>query len=137
MLGTHQPVTQHFEKPGRANFSGRIQILGKRSHGAFIDFEEQSILAAEVLEDGPFGNAEAYGDVPDASGVIPMLGKMMSSGLNDSGPFCLRAGAGLALPLIERRRNAIAGNSWHNDYRSRKHTAGTARFQLHFCFSLR
>src|ERR1700722_9104707 len=107
MLGARQPVAQHFEKTSGAHFGRGVQIFGKRSNGAFIDFEKKSILAAEVLEDGSFGDAQPHRNVPNASGVITMLGEMLGGGLNDSGSFCLRARAGRALPLIERRRKEI------------------------------
>jgi hypothetical protein len=66
-----------------------------------------------VLEDGSFGNPEAHGDVPDAGGVISVLGEMLSGGLNDPSALGLRSGAGWSLPLVQRRRYPIAGDSWH------------------------
>ena len=137
MLGSHQPVAQHFEEAGRANFRGRVQIFGKRSNGAFVDLEEKTVLAAEVLEDGTLGDAERDGDIADAGGVITMLREMLRGGFDDSAAFRLRSGARGGLALVLRRGNPVAGNSWHrNDYKSRKHTAGVSRFQLHFyCYS--
>ena len=40
VFGADQPVAEHFEEAGRADFGGRVEIFGKRAHGAFVDLEE-------------------------------------------------------------------------------------------------
>ena len=89
VFGADQPVAEHFEETGRANFRGRVQIFGKRANCALIDLEEQTVLAAEVLEDGTLGDAERDGNVADACGVISMLGKMLRGRFDDAGAFRL------------------------------------------------
>ena len=84
MLGAHQPVAQHFEKSGAADFGRRIQIFWEASHRPFVDFEEQSVFAAEVLEDGTLGDAEGDSDVTDSGRVISMLGEMLGGDFDDA-----------------------------------------------------
>jgi hypothetical protein len=42
---------QNVEESGRANFGRRVEVLGKRVHGALVDLEEKAVFAAEVLKD--------------------------------------------------------------------------------------
>ena len=115
VLGADEPVAQHFEKASQTNFRGRIQVFGEGADGTFIDFEEQPVFAAEVLEDGAFGDAKGDGDVADSGRVIAMLGKMLRGGFDDAAALCLRAWAGWGLTLVEGWSNAIAGDSWHRE----------------------
>ncbi len=51
-LGGEQPVMQDFEKSLFANLRRAFEIGGKGADGFFVGFEEESALAAEILEDG-------------------------------------------------------------------------------------
>ena len=68
-----------------------------------------------MLEDGALGDAQRDGDVADAGGVVAVLGEMLRRGLDDAGALRLRPGARRRLPLVQRRSNAVAGDSWHNN----------------------
>ena len=103
MLGADQPVAQHFEEASLRELRGGRRDIWRRTNGALVDFEEQSVLAAEVLEDGTLGDAERDGDVADAGGVITVLGEMLSGGFDDAAALCLGARASGGLALIERR----------------------------------
>src|SRR5580692_10458487 len=115
MLGTNQPVSKNGKESFWADFGGYIEIFREGADGAFIDFEEQSVFAAEVLEYGTLGDTQGGGDVTDAGIVISMLGEMLCGGFNDSRALGFRTRADLGLALVERRRDAIAGDSRHNN----------------------
>ena len=93
-------------------------------NGFLVDLEEQSILAAEVLEDGPFGDAKCQRDVSDAGGVISVLGKMLGGRFDDAAAFGLRTRTEFRLALIKGWSDAVACDSRHDrDLKSRQHNA--------------
>src|SRR5262249_20776915 len=57
-----EPITHNLEESLLANFRGSIEIFRKRTNGALVDLEEESVFAAEVLKDGALGDAERRGD---------------------------------------------------------------------------
>src|ERR1700757_1701979 len=117
MFGAGQPVAQNFEKSLRAHFIRDVQILGEGADGAFVDFKEQSVFAAEMLEDRTLGDPQVSGNVTDARIVISMLGEMLGGGFNDARTLGFRAGPELGLALVKWRGDAIAGDSGHdNDF---------------------
>src|SRR4051812_26521232 len=117
MFGTHQPVTQHLKKTAVSNISRGIKVARKRADGLFVDLEKQSVLAAEVLKDRPFGDTECSRNVSDPRRVITLLGKMAHSGIDDSGSFAFRTGP-WRHATVARGRNQAASNSTHIDLKS-------------------
>jgi len=115
VFGAGQPVSQDREESFLADFRGYIEIFRKGADSAFVNFEEQSVFAAEVLEDGTFGDAQGNSNISDPGGMVAVLGEMQSCGLDNATALRLGAGTRFELALIERRCSAIAGYSWHSE----------------------
>src|SRR5580698_2043445 len=113
MFGADEPVVKNIEESRGANFGRSVEIFGEGAHGAFVDFEEQAVLAAEMLEDRTFGDAKCRGDIADAGGVITILREMLHGGFDDAGALGLRTGAGREVARVTRRGDGIAGDSAH------------------------
>src|ERR1700722_8168022 len=82
-LGARQPVPQYFEESAIADLSRRIQIARKRPRGPLVNLQEQSVLAAEMLENGSLGNIQCRGQVTDARRVIAVFGEMAHGGVHN------------------------------------------------------
>ena len=109
----HQPVAQHFEESALPHIRGRVEVARERTHGFLVDFEKQSILAAEMLKDRSLGDAERGRDIADPGGVIALLGKMAHGSINDSGSLAFGPGPG-GHAAVTRRRDETASNSTHS-----------------------
>ena len=84
VLGARQPVTHDFPKPFCLHFRRAIEVGGKGTHRLDVDLEEQSVFAAEVLEDGAFGDAELLRDIADARLVVSVLGEVLHGSFDDA-----------------------------------------------------
>ena len=113
MFGADQPIIENIEEAGGAHVGGRIQIFREGAHGAFVDLEEQAVFAAEVLEDGTFGDAECGGNVADAGGLVTVLGEVLHGSVDDAGALGFGPGTGRVLTHVTRRCDGIAGDSAH------------------------
>ena len=100
MFGARQPVSQNFEKSLGPDVERNVQIFCKRMDGSFVDFEEQSLFATEMLEDRTLGDAQGGGDIPHTSVVVPSLREVLRSGLDDACALGFRAGPELGLALV-------------------------------------
>ncbi len=107
-----QPVAEDVEEAVLANLGRSVKVTGKRSHRLLVDFEEQAVLAAEVLKDGTLGNAEGGGDVADPGGMVPLFGEMTHGGVNNAGPLAFGTGARRHM-TVTRRRNQATSNPTH------------------------
>jgi hypothetical protein len=87
----------------------------KGTDRTLVYLEKKTIFAAKMLKDGTLGDAKARGNVANAGRVIAMFRKMQRSRLDDADPFGLGTWTGRRVMLIERRSDAIAGDSRHND----------------------
>src|ERR1035437_9821837 len=115
VFGAHQPVSQHLEKAGLTDYRRRLKALGEGADRALVHLEEQPILAAKVLENGAFGNAERDGDVTDAGRVITLLGQMFRGNLDDAAALRVRTWTRGIPALVKGRSSAIAGDSRHRE----------------------
>ena len=102
---------QHREKATGSNLWGRIQIFRKRAHGALVDLEEQTILAAEMLEDRTLRDAKTRSDITHSSRVITVLGEMQHSSFDNAAAFGVGARTRRPNRMVERRRCSITGDS--------------------------
>src|SRR5579863_374417 len=113
MFCARQPITENFEKTVVPDFGGRVQIFRKRAHRALVHLKEQTVLAAKMLEDGAFSDAEAGGNISDSRGVIPVLRKMQGRRFNDAAPLGFGTRTELCLSLVQGRCYTIAGDAGH------------------------
>src|SRR4030067_269469 len=61
----------------------RVEPCGQRGHGPAVGGEEQTGLAAEVLEDRALRDAELAGHVLDPRALVAMLGEVAHRGVDD------------------------------------------------------
>ena len=93
VFSAYQPVTQHFEKSGLTNFRRGVEVAGKRAYRALVDFEKQSVFAAEVLKDRTFGDAKRGRDVANSCRMVSMLREMTRGGFDNAVALRLRTRA--------------------------------------------
>ena len=67
---------QHSEETKLADLGGHSEIRSKGINCSLISFEEQSILAAKVLENRALRYTQAGSNVADSGRMIALLGKM-------------------------------------------------------------
>src|SRR5258705_13752477 len=113
MLGASEPIAQHGEEALILHVGWGIEIGGKSSHGFLVDLEEETVLAAEVLENRAFGDVQFGGDIADACRMVSLLGKMAHRRIDDAGSLCLGARARGNLVSVTRWTDHAAGNSAH------------------------
>src|SRR5580658_711081 len=111
MLGPREPIMQNREKATSSNFWGRIQIFRKRAYGALVDLEEQTILAAEVLEDRALRDSKTRRDIAYTSRVITVLGEMLHSSFDNAAALGVGARTRRGNSMVKRRRCSITGDS--------------------------
>jgi hypothetical protein len=90
-----------------------IEVTREGTHRFLVDFEEQSIFAAKVLEDGTFGNAQSGSNVAHPGGMVSMLSELSHRGIDDFEAFALGSGA-RHHAAISRRRDQAALHSCHS-----------------------
>src|ERR1700722_15425889 len=112
MFSSHQPVTQYLEKSPIPDFHWSVEVTGKRAHRFLVDFEKQAVLAAEVLEDGSFGDAKKRRDISHPRGMAALLGKRTHGCVSDPGSLTLRPRPRRHIAIAWRRDNT-ASNSTH------------------------
>ena len=106
-----------------AHFRRNIQIFRKRAHGALVHFEEQCVLAAEVLENRTLRNSESEGDIGYARIFITVLSEMPSRSLDDAPALGLRTRMHFVqIPGGERKKRIGCGRGHGRDLKSRQHS---------------
>src|SRR5580692_4732721 len=113
MFGADGPIVENLEEAGGAHVGGHVQIFRKRTHGTFVDFEKEAVLAAEVLEDRAFGDAQGGRHIAHARRVIAILRKISHGGVDNAGTFGLRPRPGGVAAYVVRRLKSVACNSTH------------------------
>src|SRR5277367_6477542 len=66
-----------------------------------------------MLEDGTLGDSERSGNVADAGGMVAVLGEVLRCGFDNAGALLFRPRPDGDVALVERRSDAIAGDSRH------------------------
>ena len=97
-----------------------IEIGGEGADGSFVDLEEQTVLADEMLEDRAFGDAKLGRYVGDAGGVITLLGEVAHGDVDDARAFRFRARTGRDIVAVAWWTDQTAADSAHQvDLKSR------------------
>src|SRR5208282_2006622 len=113
ILCAPQPVPQHLEKSPFQSRCRSLHVFRKRLHRLLVRLEEQSVLALEVLEHRPLGNAQLRRNIFHPRRAIPALGKMPYRRLHNPRPLRFRARTRLPVPPHLHRLRQTARNSFH------------------------
>ena len=120
MLGSGKPVAQDFEESPVPDLLRSVEIGGEGADGFFVDLEEQTVLADEMLEDRAFGDAKLGRYVGDAGGVITLLGEVAHGDVDDARAFRFRARTGRDIVAVAWWTDQTAADSAHEvDLKSR------------------
>ena len=85
-----QPVAHHRKEARILDLGGDVEIRRQRAQRGFVGLEEQPILAAEMLEDRTFGNAQLVCHVTHASGFVAVVGEVTHRGIENQRALLLR-----------------------------------------------